>query len=246
MDTRKPVLWIALLAALLATAADAASGSASPATPTTAGITPGDVRLVFSLGAAGLPLDAQAVAEGYCRPPELLSASIAKCRLVVSQGGTMGTTIAPGAASWQTVAADLATEPVLTSCGTWDTSLRIDDTASQPVSPLHLTPDPQAPDHGTFAGSLEMNAVLHLANRTTGETFDHPLVLGYALTGPWALAANTPAGKSNLDLLSDGLDHCTRFWMRTNDPALVNVIAGSCEACLRRDGPVIFLSRPQP
>jgi hypothetical protein len=250
MDTRKPVLCIALLASLFAAAAaDAASGTPSG----TVGITPGDLRLVFSPGVVeNLPIDAQALAGNHCQPPDLLSGSIAKCRLVVSQGGSMGTTLASGAASWQPAATDVPTEPVGTSCGIWDTSLRIDGTNSQQVSPLQLTPDPQAPDHGTFAGSLEMNAVLHLANRTTGVVFDHSLVLGFALAGPWALATPDPSAatgdapaKSNLILLSDGIDHCTRFWMHSDDPALVHVIAVNCEICLHSDAPVNPLFTPQ-
>lgn len=259
MDTRKPVLCIALSASLFAAAAHAASGAGSGtgSGPLSGAydVTPGDLRIAFSPGTiTAFPIDPQVAAGGHCGPPDSLSGGIAKCRLVVilgPGGGGVVTTVlvpSPGSTSlgWQAVATDLTAEPVATSCGIWDSSLRIDGTASQPVSPLQLTPDPQAPDHGTFAGSLEMNAVLHLANRTTGATFDHPLVLGFALTGPWALAANPPTGKSNLDLLSDGRDHCTQVWAYSDDPELEAAVAQSCEICLHRDAPVILPSRAQP
>jgi hypothetical protein len=253
MDTRKPVLCIALLASLFAAAAHAASGAGSGAgsgpVSGAGGLTSGDLNLAFSADPGSeLPIDTSILANGHCWPPDSLSGGIAKCRLIV--GGVLNTTIAapsPSSTSlsWQAVAADHTAEPVVTACGTFDTSLRIAGTAAQTASSLLLTPDPQAPDHGTFASSLEMNAVVHLTNRTTGETFDHPLVLGFGLTGPWALAAAPLPGKSNLVLLSDGVDHCTQVWVSTDDPFLKVAVVQSCEICLHQDAPVILPSRPQ-
>jgi hypothetical protein len=236
MGTRRLALWIALLVPLFAAAASASSSIA--------GVTPGDVQLDLSPDfAVALPIDAQGLTEDRCRNRSY-GGNVPKCLMSVEQGGSVHILVSPGekVLQWQPRLTAFPSGPVESSCGTWDVSLGLDGTEAQPVSPLLLTADPEDLGRGAFDGSLEMKAILHIANRTTGETVDYPLSLGFELSGPWALTDPDPSdapgggspGISNLDLLSDGENVCIAPWVVTNDPELAKQIATNCRMCLRK------------
>lgn len=66
---------------------------------------------------------------------------------------------------WRVTGLDLAADPVVTSCGVWDVSLRLDATGPQPAL-------------STRAGIFTIKGRLHLANPVTGQVADVPLLAG--------------------------------------------------------------------
>jgi hypothetical protein len=146
---------LAVLAAAEATASDRA------------GSTSGQVQLTLSPSvAAALNVDARALAEAHCGSIGEQSRT-GECHLVVRPDGITAQS-APSdkrspRGSWRVTGLELAADPVVTSCGVWDVSLRLDTTG--PQSAL-----------STSAGSFAVKARLHLANPATGEVADLPLL----------------------------------------------------------------------
>ncbi len=178
------------------------------------------MQLTFSdLGASSLPFDVEGWAEWLCardlpNPPIMAGPPLMTCQLTVTNtpriyAESMESLRPAGSFAFAPLRATGTDErviftPVVTSCGTWDVALSLDE-AGQPDSPLLLDPDSDDAGRGHFASVLKMNTHLHLTHQTTGRTADRALVLGLGLAGSWAFEA---AGEASIDppIEDDGAD----------------------------------------
>jgi hypothetical protein len=240
MGIRRIRLCLALLAML--TAADATAST------TGSNLSAGEVRLAFSPDKiSALPIDVQALAEDSCGTTFLKVGPLVQCRLKAepAPSSEIKTEFQSGPPlceseegfelmQWRVTSLSIAgAQPVETSCGAWDVSLRLDTgeleaTDPQPISPMALKPDADDPGRGTFAGVLEMRARLHLANRTTGQAVDHSLGLRLGLAGPWILDPT----QGNLLLLLGWRGQCFPVWVVTYSEELGRFLSGECQFCL--------------
>jgi hypothetical protein len=245
MGPRISAFCLGLLAVLSATAATASPADSS--------ITAGEIQLALStLETSALPIDIQALAESKCTTGGTgwwWSGNLAQCRLtVVSVGDAHLFTFRvqdvpslqtghPDLAALQTTGMVLGGEPVETPCGVWEISLGLDTTDLQPMSPMALKPGPDDPAHGVFSTLLEMKVRLHLANQTTGQEIDEPLVLGLGLSGPWSLASSAKSkgknlSESNLRLLHSAYEKCFPVWLLQVPENLAQFLSGNCRFCI--------------
>lgn len=183
MGTRRPTLSIALLAVLSAAEATAASHRVA--------VKAGEAQLPLSPGAtSALTIKAQALAEAHCSIGDQSNSIV--CHLVTRPDGgctskAHSLSSSPSAhPQWRVTGMDLAADSVVTSCGTWNVSLKLDTPGPQPTSPA--------------LPSL-LQARLHLANPALGKVADDLLVLG-------AFDDDDPDDPTEPDCLPDWVADC--------------------------------------
>lgn len=139
--------------------------------------------------------------------------------------------------TWYPVAWTLVgAQPVPSSCGRWRYRAMLDLEAPQTPSRLMLWhagggagPGGYGASANPFAGTLSVQARLHLENVDQGYAFEVPLQADLGVRGSWSLSATSPLGgdRSNLILTSPlielwwaeqpGCWRCERVWMDAGD-----------------------------
>ena len=94
-----------------------------------------------------------------------------------------------------------------TPCGLWQYSLQLDPVADQKPAPLTLHPVTSRPAQGTFAGVIEVAALLHLVpldadgHPDESSAIDLPFGFTFQLAGAWATAPGSLPDPADSDLL---------------------------------------------
>jgi len=204
--------WTAVLCCL------AILSAASPAAAD--GPTPGRIALAVARpGGLALAIDLDALAYELCNgglPTPNLRAS-AECGLTAGNHRSgidlrsgEATIAKDGRASVEVTpsALELAGTTLLrTPCGLWQYSLQLDPVADQKPAPLTLHPVTSRPAQGTFAGVIEVAALLHLVpldadgHPDESSAIDLPFGFTFQLAGAWAAAPGSLPDPADSDLL---------------------------------------------
>jgi len=125
----------------------------------------------------------------------------------------------------------VAAEAVVTSCGTWDVTLTLDPTVAQPESPMVFEEAPPGSDYGMFGGVLEMDSLLHLANRDTGQTAEYRLRLGLGREDPWLAPPTESAAAVDPSTSAEGQSDCVPLSILGSPDDLKIFLAEGCSIC---------------